>query len=409
MVRSAEPRDEQALLRLRAALWPEEKPEECLLEVRLLVTGITPVLLPYKVLIAEMEEAVVGFVEVALRSYVDGCETGRPVGFVEGWYVAPEFRRRGVGRSLIEAAEAWCREQGCHEIGSDTWIDNEVSQQAHGAVGFEEVERSITYRKSIEPEDADSVHYGTDLAAIHDAHFGQVARDAAAELLNQLSSAGISRGLVVDLAAGSGILSRRLIAAGFEAHGVDISSAMVRLARRKVPEATFVEGSLWEADLPDKAGEAVAIAAVGEAFCYATDGTAGLAGLGRRLADLYRALAPGGLLIFDVAGPGRSGGTGKRERCFSFDRTTLHFEEREDPDSGTLLRDITLFLPFGRLYRRSDENHRLVLYEPESVEELLAETGFSWRRLDGYDQARFPVGWYGFIARKPDDATESTS
>jgi aminoglycoside 6'-N-acetyltransferase I len=72
------------------------------------------------------------------------------VGFLEGWYVAETHRRRGVGAALLRAAEDWAREQGCTEMASDTWLDNEGSQRAHEALGFEEVDRCVNYRKSLE-------------------------------------------------------------------------------------------------------------------------------------------------------------------------------------------------------------------------------------------------------------------
>jgi aminoglycoside 6'-N-acetyltransferase I len=68
---------------------------------------------------------------------------------VEGWYVNGEFRGRGVGRDLMRAAEDWARAQGCREMASDTWIDNEVSQRAHEALGFEVVDRCVNYRKNL--------------------------------------------------------------------------------------------------------------------------------------------------------------------------------------------------------------------------------------------------------------------
>lgn len=69
--------------------------------------------------------------------------------FLEGWYVAPEFRRRGVGAALVRAVEAWGRAQRCAELGSDTEIGNAISEAAHQALGFTTVNRSINFRKSL--------------------------------------------------------------------------------------------------------------------------------------------------------------------------------------------------------------------------------------------------------------------
>ena len=89
-----------------------------------------------------------GFVEIGSRNYAEGCES-TPVAYLEGWYVDPDVRRAGVGASLVEAAETWAREHGYSEIASDTELDNDVSLQAHTALGFEEVERQICFRKRL--------------------------------------------------------------------------------------------------------------------------------------------------------------------------------------------------------------------------------------------------------------------
>jgi aminoglycoside 6'-N-acetyltransferase I len=91
---------------------------------------------PAAVLLAfEPDGRAVGFIELSIRAYAEGCTTDR-VAYVEGWYVAPDVRRRGVGTALMQAAEAWGREQGCTELGSDTEVENELSAAAHRALGF---------------------------------------------------------------------------------------------------------------------------------------------------------------------------------------------------------------------------------------------------------------------------------
>jgi aminoglycoside 6'-N-acetyltransferase I len=89
-----------------------------------------------------------GFLETGTRKYADGCETS-PVGYIEGWYVDPDLRRAGWGRTLVEAAEDWARLCGYAEIASDCLLENEVSLRAHTALGYEEKERLIHFRKSL--------------------------------------------------------------------------------------------------------------------------------------------------------------------------------------------------------------------------------------------------------------------
>jgi len=100
------------------------------------------------VVVAETDYSdLAGFLEAGIRQdYVEGCETER-VGYIEGWFVEEPFRRQNVGRMLVEFAENWARRQGCEEMASDCDLANEVSLKAHTQVGYEEMSRSIHFKK----------------------------------------------------------------------------------------------------------------------------------------------------------------------------------------------------------------------------------------------------------------------
>jgi aminoglycoside 6'-N-acetyltransferase I len=90
-----------------------------------------------------------GFIEGSIRSdYVNGTATS-PVGFVEGVYVMPESRRRGIARLLFEAVADWARDHGCRELASDALIDNDISQRAHVSLGFRETERVVYFTRRL--------------------------------------------------------------------------------------------------------------------------------------------------------------------------------------------------------------------------------------------------------------------
>ncbi|MEJ8569320.1 aminoglycoside 6'-N-acetyltransferase [Elongatibacter sediminis] len=90
-----------------------------------------------------------GFAEVSVRTdYVNGCEF-RPALYLEGIYVDPGQRGRGVARALCEAAEGWGLEQGCREFASDVHQNDAGSLAAHAALGFEETERVVFFRRPI--------------------------------------------------------------------------------------------------------------------------------------------------------------------------------------------------------------------------------------------------------------------
>jgi aminoglycoside 6'-N-acetyltransferase I len=149
-IRVARPEDRQPLARLRAALWPESSAEEHAQELLSILVGKAPGKLPLIELVAEdRSRELVGFAEVGLRSHADGCDAARAVGYLEGWYVAESHRKRGIGRKLLRAAEEWARKQGCIEMASDALLENELSQRVHKALGFEEVDRCVRYRRTL--------------------------------------------------------------------------------------------------------------------------------------------------------------------------------------------------------------------------------------------------------------------
>jgi trans-aconitate methyltransferase len=114
--------------------------------------------------------------------------------------------------------------------------------------------------------------YGEDLAAVHAAGFTALARAAAGEVITRLS--GPSR--IVEFGCGDGTTARQLCDGGHQVHGFDVSEAMIRLARRREPRATFEVGSFLDAAIPPCA----AIIAIGEAFGYVAPGTGRPAALG---------------------------------------------------------------------------------------------------------------------------------
>ena len=153
-VRPAQPPDRDQLVQFRAALWPNASAEDHARETTLILEGKLPLTMPLIIFVAELLDetgngTLAGFLEVDLRSHADGCDPARPVGYIEGWYVAESYRHKGIAKKLLAAAEDWARSHGCLEIASDTWIDNEVSQRVHDALGYEVVDRCVHYRKTL--------------------------------------------------------------------------------------------------------------------------------------------------------------------------------------------------------------------------------------------------------------------
>jgi aminoglycoside 6'-N-acetyltransferase I len=74
--------------------------------------------------------------------------------YLEGIFVLPQHRGRGISHLLCRAAEDWGARQGIREFASDSDIDNELSIKAHLGLGFEEADRVVCFRKLIEETEA---------------------------------------------------------------------------------------------------------------------------------------------------------------------------------------------------------------------------------------------------------------
>lgn len=132
---------------LRLALWPWDTASEHAEEAaRLYLSGNPDAM---AMLAVNAAGDVAGFAEAMLRrDYVEGCDSS-PVLFLEGIYVRPDARNSGVATALVDAVGKWGRAKGCTEFASNALIDNDASHAFHRAIGFEETERVVYFRKSL--------------------------------------------------------------------------------------------------------------------------------------------------------------------------------------------------------------------------------------------------------------------
>ncbi|MES2036869.1 MAG: aminoglycoside 6'-N-acetyltransferase [Pseudomonadota bacterium] len=135
-----------AWLALRQQLWPDGTSEEHLAEMSELLES--PERYAQFIECDEAGEAL-GMVEVSLRSdYVNGTDTS-PVAFLEGLFVVPQTRKKGIARALVAEAERWAKSKGCSEFASDALLENTASHDMHSALGFAETERVVYFKKSL--------------------------------------------------------------------------------------------------------------------------------------------------------------------------------------------------------------------------------------------------------------------
>jgi aminoglycoside 6'-N-acetyltransferase I len=142
-----------AWIALRHDLWPHAAEAELRAEAETLLRRRRRAV---AFLASTADGVPMGFAEATLRTdYVNGSTTS-PVVFLEGLYVGPKYRRRGVARCLCTAIEAWATALGCTELASDTWLDSIDSQRVHVALHFAETERVVYFRKPLGRSEGDS-------------------------------------------------------------------------------------------------------------------------------------------------------------------------------------------------------------------------------------------------------------
>jgi len=135
---------DNAWLALRLALWPDASEGEHL-------SGMADAVARghYVRLAMAVDGSALGFIEASKRvDYVNGTSSS-PVAFLEGLYVVPSVRRQGVARTLVESVVRWAVREGCTELASDALIANGTARRVHRALGFQETERVVYFRRAL--------------------------------------------------------------------------------------------------------------------------------------------------------------------------------------------------------------------------------------------------------------------
>ncbi|MEM7454379.1 MAG: class I SAM-dependent methyltransferase [Planctomycetota bacterium] len=233
--------------------------------------------------------------------------------------------------------------------------------------------------------------YREDLAAIHVDGYGFHWEQAAPSILSWLKNSGINSGMVCDLGCGGGQWLNCLIENGYRTTGIDVSPAMIELARKAVPGSALICGSFADIELPS----CDAVTSLGEPLNYLNSGPL----MKRAINNAYASLKPGGLFIFDVRHPS----TGKVEPVH-------HAKSHEDwfcyariEESGReLVRHIQTFVKNrGGGFTRNYETHRLRLFSRAEIVKWLRQTGFKVRVRRSYGEYKLADRQSVFLCRKP--------
>ncbi|MBW4577588.1 MAG: class I SAM-dependent methyltransferase [Aphanothece sp. CMT-3BRIN-NPC111] len=240
--------------------------------------------------------------------------------------------------------------------------------------------------------------YNEDLAYIHDVGFRDYALKSAPGILEILKHSQIPTGLVVDLGCGSGLSAQALHQAGYQVLGIDISEAMIAIAKTRVPTAEFRVSSLFTVEIPSCA----AVISIGECLSYLFDANSDLV-LNSLFRRIYHALSPGSVFIFDVVVPGQVPPDVIAKSFTEGQDWIVLVEKQEDRTEQILTRRIITLRQVGDLYRRTDEVHRQRLFNATTLAEELNQIGFQVEMMDRYGRFNLPPARVAFVARKPID------
>jgi SAM-dependent methyltransferase len=194
---------------------------------------------------------------------------------------------------------------------------------------------------------------------------------------------------VLDVGCGSGLLARRLLDAGYAVMGIDASPAMIELARRYAPGASFsVKRLPLGAASGDRAGTFDAVVSTGHVLNYLDTRD----DIAAALRDIAHVVRPGGVLAIDLV---------TDEFIERSDVGNVHAKVTDDwaiitrfalPEPHRLDRMITVFRRSGDQWRRSDEHHRNVTFDAVEALRILREAGFVAEQRAAFGTETLPPG-----------------
>ncbi|MGF1664113.1 MAG: class I SAM-dependent methyltransferase [Kineosporiaceae bacterium] len=242
-------------------------------------------------------------------------------------------------------------------------------------------------------------YYRPDLARVHHEGFACHADRCAPGILRLIEPVLAAGGTVLELGAGSGHLTRHLLAAGHRVVATDASPAMLDLLGDGFA-AERATGRLEVAPLAlphDPVPACDAVVSVGHVLSY-LDTEADVRTAFAAAAD---ALRPGGVLAVDLCAPDYHEARDLTVARSRSGEGWLLVVTYSRPDPSRFVRHIATFVrQDGELWRRDDEDHANVLVDPGPLLDLLAGHGVTATAGRGFGEESLPPGLVTVTGRK---------
>jgi SAM-dependent methyltransferase len=239
-----------------------------------------------------------------------------------------------------------------------------------------------------------TTYYGSDLAWVHHTGYSQYVEQTWPGIVRLLRDGGLAHGAhVLDVGCGSGRLAQRLLDAKFEVTGIDASPAMIDLARRGVRGARFEVMRLPARSL-DALPPADAVVSTGHVLNYLDSRD----DIVQALRELVHALRPAGVLAIDLMTAVFAQG---REVHAKVEDDWAIVTRYSRPEPARVDRAITVFRRVGDHWRRSDEQHRNVTFDPAEALRIVRDEGVDARLRAAFGEETLPEGLVVLTGTRP--------
>lgn len=217
----------------------------------------------------------------------------------------------------------------------------------------------------------------SDFAQVYDLFMDNVDYDRWAEyLVGFLKKRGLSEGLVCELGCGTGNMTERLAAAGYDMIGIDSSPEMLEEAMEKKERSgsdiLYLMQDMREFELYGTVG---AVISVCDCINYITEED--------DLREVFRLvnnyLDPGGLFLFDLNTEAKYKAIGSGVIAENREEGSFIWENIYDEEQRLNEYMLTIFIPEKNgLYRKHEEIHLQRAWRVEEVKECLREAGMEF-------------------------------
>jgi SAM-dependent methyltransferase len=220
--------------------------------------------------------------------------------------------------------------------------------------------------------------YGSDFAEVYSKYgYNQFSARVAELLPRVLRTLHLTPDRVLDVPCGEGTFALEMARKGYQTTGVDRSSAMLGVARRKAREAhakiRFVERDMRALRFHD---EFDLVTSWYDSLNYLLR----LDDLNKTFAGVFRSLRPGGFFMFDMNTPDTLSKGWQRHPSFvevdTRDAFALH-RPTWDARRNLATLKVTFFVRRGQHWARTDELHRERAYSLPQIRAALRKAGFT--------------------------------